>query len=68
MTKQQQQIVVDISPAGNVTLDAQGFAGNQCEAATQHIEVVLGGGLQRKRKDDFYKPPLAHGQGTKLTF
>lgn len=68
MTKQQQQIVVDISPAGNVTLDAQGFRGDQCEKATQHIEIVLGGGMQRKRKDDYYKPPLATGQDHKLTF
>ena len=40
-------IIVDISPAGNVTIDAQGFTGEECVKATEQIEIALGGEMKR---------------------
>ncbi len=65
--KQQQQVVVDISPAGNVVFDAQGFQGCGCAEATQAMVVLLGGGVQQE-KPEFGMPPLSTGQTSKLTF
>lgn len=65
--KQQKQVVVDISPAGNVIFDAQGFQGCGCAEATQQMEILLGGGEQKK-KDDYYKTPASTNQGIKHTF
>lgn len=65
--KQQAQIVVDISPAGNVKFDAQGFKGCGCEEATQQMVLLLGGGAETQRKPE-YSMPASTAQGNKLTF
>jgi Protein of unknown function (DUF2997) len=65
----QEQINVDISPAGNVKIEAQGFTGNGCAIATHDLEVHLNGGTKkRKEKPEFYSPGVSTQQGTKLTF
>lgn len=51
-----QIINVNISPAGNVTIDAQGFTGNNCAKATEQLELVLGGGGKRTKKPEFHAP------------
>ena len=36
------QIIIDIKPDGQTTVDAQGFNGAQCKDATKAIERALG--------------------------
>ena len=36
------QIIIDIKPGGQTTVDAQGFKGAQCKDATKAIEKALG--------------------------
>jgi hypothetical protein len=62
-------ITIDITPAGTVTVDAQGFQGCGCAEATEQIELILGGG-QRKRKEkpEYYAPAATGQQTNKLTF
>ena len=67
MTSKQAQIVVDISPAGNVVFDAQGFKGCGCEEATQQMVLLLGGG-ETHHKPDYYQAPLSTAQPIKRTF
>lgn len=52
-----QQVIVTITPAGSVKIDAVGFRGGACEKATEQLHVVLGGNAQagsKKRKPDFF--------------
>lgn len=61
MTK---QVIIDISPAGTVNIDAVGFKGQGCAKATEQIEIVLGGqAAKKKKKPDFFAPA---GGGTKV--
>lgn len=64
MTK---SIQVNVGPAGNVKVEAMGFAGNQCEKATEQIELVLGGPAEKKKKPEYFAPNTT-ATGTKLTF
>ena len=65
----QEQINVDISPAGNVKIEAQGFVGQGYSVATHDLEVHLNGGVKkRKEKPEFYSPGVSTQQGNKLTF
>lgn len=59
---------ITITPAGTVTVDAQGFQGAGCKSATEQIELVLGGGGETKKKPEYHSPPLNTSQGNKLTF
>lgn len=65
----QKQIVVDISPAGSVVIEALGFNGVGCADATQQIEIALGGSAPQKKTK---KPEFFQGAGgkacNKLTF
>ena len=49
------KIHVRISPTGDVTVEAKGFSGKGCEAATKAIEDALGKVGTRTRKPDFWK-------------
>lgn len=41
---------------GQVELEAKGFKGSACEAATKAFEEVLGGPIQnKKRKSEYYE-------------
>lgn len=69
MTTSFEQIIINISPAGNVKMDAQGFTGQGCAAATQELELLLNGGTRkRKEKPEFFAPGVSTQQGNKLTF
>ncbi len=63
------EIVVDISPAGTVKVEANGFNGVGCDKATEQIEIAIGGAGLRKKKA---KPERYIGggqsQASKLTF
>jgi len=63
-----QMIVIDISPAGSVKIDAQGFQGCGCAEATEQLELVLGGGQRKRTEKPEYYQPASTGATTKLTF
>lgn len=52
------QVVIDITPAGSVKVEAQGFNGVGCDKATEMIEVAIGGAGSKKktRKPEYYVP------------
>jgi len=49
------KIHVRVSPSGEITVEADGFQGNGCEAATKAIEEALGKPRERSRKPDFWR-------------
>jgi hypothetical protein len=49
------KIHVRVSPFGEITVEAEGFQGKGCEAATAAIEEALGKAKQRTRKPDFWR-------------
>ena len=48
-------IHVRVSPIGEITVEAHGFQGKGCEAATKAIEDALGKPRARARKPDFWR-------------
>lgn len=46
-------IEVIVSPAGDISIDAVGFKGADCEQATRFIEEALGSVAARSRKPEF---------------
>lgn len=63
------EIVIDITPAGSVKVDAKGFNGVGCDKATEMIEVAIGGaGLRKKTKKPEYHAPAGQQNASKLTF
>ena len=49
------RIHVRVSPFGEITVEAEGFQGKGCEAATKAIEEALGKTRARTRKPDFWR-------------
>jgi hypothetical protein len=49
------RILVKVSPVGEITVEAEGFQGKGCEAATKAIEDALGKPRERTRKPDFWR-------------
>jgi hypothetical protein len=49
------KIHVRVSPFGEITVEAEGFHGKGCEAATKAIEDALGKPRERTRKPDFWR-------------
>jgi hypothetical protein len=49
------RILVKVSPVGEITVEAEGFQGKGCEAATAAIEEALGKPATRHRKPDFWR-------------
>ena len=49
------RIHVRVSPIGDITVEAHGFQGKGCEAATKAIEDALGRPGQRTRKPDYWR-------------
>lgn len=49
------RIIVRVSPSGNITVEAAGFNGKGCEAATKAIEDALGKPGTRTREPDFWR-------------
>lgn len=60
------QIIVDITPAGSVKVEAVGFKGKGCATATEQIEVAIGGAGARKtkKKPDFFAAPVVGTQSS----
>lgn len=55
----QPTVVVEITPAGTVKIDATGFKGGACAKATEQIEIALGGAgpKSKKKKPEFFAAP-----------
>lgn len=49
------RIIVRVDPSGSITVEAAGFKGKGCEAATKAIEDALGKPSTRTRKGDFWR-------------
>ena len=49
------KIHVRVTPTGEITVEAEGFQGKGCEAATKAIEDALGKPRERTRKPDFWR-------------
>ena len=49
------RIIVRVSPIGEIIVEAEGFQGKGCEAATKAIEDALGKPRERTRKPDFWR-------------
>lgn len=49
------RIIVKVSPRGDISVEADGFQGKGCEAATKAIEEALGKPRERTRKPDFWR-------------
>jgi len=49
------RIHVRVSPIGEIIVEAEGFQGKGCEAATKAIEDALGKNTGRVRKPDFWR-------------
>ena len=54
------RIHVRVSPIGDIQVEAEGFNGSGCEAATKAIEAALGSELKRVRKPHYYRQPQRH--------
>ena len=54
------RIHVRVSPFGEITVEADGFQGKGCEAATKAIEGALGKPRERTRKPDFWRHSQRH--------
>ena len=49
------RILVRVAPDGALTVEADGFQGKGCEAATKAIEEALGKSRERTRKPDYWR-------------
>jgi hypothetical protein len=49
------RILVRVSPDGDISVEADGFQGKGCEAATKAIEDALGKPRERTRKPDYWR-------------
>ena len=52
-------IHVLVSPIGEIVVEAEGFQGKGCEAATKAIEEALGKPQARVRKPEFWRQAQA---------
>ena len=60
------QIHVKVDATGAITVEAHGFKGNGCEAATKAMEEALGTTTARVRKPDYWQRDNAVGQQQQL--
>lgn len=54
------RILVRVSTTGDIVVEADGFQGKGCEAATKAIEDALGKPRERTRKLDFWRQSQRH--------
>lgn len=55
-------IEVVVSPTGDISIEAVGFKGADCETATKFLEEALGLATDRQRKPEYHQN--AHQQST----
>jgi hypothetical protein len=64
--KSRRSVQVRVSPSGEVAVEALGFSGRGCEAATAAIEAALGETISRTRKPEFWRQKSAAGNIQRL--
>ena len=52
-------IIIDITPDGETTVEAQGYRGVHCLDATRAIERALGETTKDSKKPEFTQSPIA---------
>lgn len=57
------EIIIDIDPQGNVTVEGKGFKGPECEQFTKDIESALGEVESKTLKPEYR---LSHGVARKV--
>ena len=55
-------IEVSVSPFGDIQIDAVGFRGADCEAATRFLEEALGTVAQKQRKPEYHQRSITKSQ------
>ncbi len=61
--KGKRSIEVTVSPIGEITIDAVGFKGADCEKATRFLEEALGIVGQKQKKPEYHqRSTTAHVQ------
>ena len=55
-------IEIIINPAGEIQIDAVGFKGADCEAATKFLENALGVVGQKQRKPEYHQNNRSQSQ------
>jgi hypothetical protein len=55
-------IEITVSPGGDISIDAVGFKGADCEQATQFLEQALGAQARKLRKPEFLQKNVARNQ------
>jgi hypothetical protein len=55
-------IEIIVSPTGDITIDAIGFKGADCEQATKFLEEALGVAAQKQRKPEYHQAARHHNQ------
>lgn len=50
----QKRIRIKIDQLGTATIEAEGYTGNDCQAATAGLEAVLGGTAKTDLKPEYY--------------
>jgi hypothetical protein len=60
------RILVSVSPTGEISVEAEGFQGKGCEAATQAIEEALGKRSSRKFKPEHRRSGVSTQQQQQL--
>lgn len=66
-----QQVIIKIATDGSVKIDAQGFQGKGCAAATEQLELILGGGpgsVKKNPKPEMFAPAVTGQSTTTRTF
>ena len=48
-------IEITVSPSGEITIDALGFKGADCESATRYLEQALGVTSRRVKKPEYHR-------------
>ena len=60
------RIHVRVSPVGEIIVEAEGFQGKGCEAATKAIEDALGKTRKRTRKPEYWRQSTRQQNQQKL--
>lgn len=63
------QLIIEIARDGTTKIDAQGFKGVGCAAATEQIEIAIGGASKKKKtKKPEWSAPVGGKNVTKQVF
>ena len=55
-------IEIIVTPTGELTIDAVGFKGADCEHATRFIEEALGPNTRRVKKPEYHQQAISQRQ------